>query len=308
MTLSPRAVIVHRRTELDELLARHGTRGAAQFFLRSRGRDIADVQTRHDAVQAALAAVSAATPADWRRGIVERTDLDRFLFEPDDIIVAVGQDGLVANVAKYLDRQRVIGVNPEPGINPGVLVPVAICEFGATLLRVTHGDAEVEQRTMVEAASDDGQTLTALNEVFAGHPTHQSARYRLTTVDGLTERQSSSGLIISTGTGATGWCRSIWLERRSELLLPSPWERRLAWFVREAWPSPATGTEYTEGTLAPGEELVITAETDGLVVFGDGIETDRLTLAWGQSLTVRLPRRTLQLVRPYVDGPNRLVA
>jgi hypothetical protein len=49
------------------------------------------------------------------------TDLDRFLLDPEDIVVAVGQDGLVANVAKYVQDQPVIGVNPEPDRNPGVL-------------------------------------------------------------------------------------------------------------------------------------------------------------------------------------------
>lgn len=298
MTLTPRAVVVHRRTELDELLARHGTRGAAEFFLRSRGRDIADVQARHDAVHAALTQVSVGIPTDWRRGLVERADLDRFLFEPDDIVVAVGQDGLVANVAKYLDRQRVIGVDPEPQINPGVLVPVAVPDFAATLAAAGAGSADVERRTMVEAVSDDGQSLTALNEIFVGHPSHQSARYRLTTREGATERQSSSGLIVSTGTGATGWCRSIWLERRSRLELPTAGAPALAWFVREAWPSPATGTANTEGLLTGDEALTVIAETDGLVVFGDGIESDRLTLSWGQQLSLRLAGRTLQLVRP----------
>ena len=41
-----------------------------------------------------------------------RGDLDRFLFEPDDLVVIVGQDGLVANVSKYLDGQPVVGINP----------------------------------------------------------------------------------------------------------------------------------------------------------------------------------------------------
>lgn len=307
MSLAPRAVIVHRRTELDELLARHGTRGAAEFFLRSRGRDIADVQARHDAVHAALTQVSAAIPTEWRRGLVERADLDRFLFEPDDIVVAVGQDGLVANVAKYLDHQRVLGVNPEPDVNPGVLVPVAVADFAATLAAAETGAAEIETRTMVEAVSDDGQSLTALNEIFVGHPSHQSARYRLTTPEGQSERQSSSGLIVSTGTGATGWCRSIWLERHSRLDLPTAWAPALAWFVREAWPSPATGTTNTEGTLTGDDVLTVSAETDGLVVFGDGIESDRLTLSWGQQLSVRLAGRTLRLVRPY-GAARRLVA
>jgi hypothetical protein len=297
MTLAPRIVFVHRRTELDELLARHGTEGQAAFFLGSRGRGLEEVKHRDRALRTALAAVRAAVPLDWRRAEVERSDLDRFLFAPDDIVAVVGQDGLVANVAKYLDGQPVIGVDPEPGRNPGVLVPHAPAAFGDVLAAVSAGRAATAFRAMVEASLDDGQTLQALNEIFVGHPSHQSARYRLQ-VDGSEERQSSSGLIVSTGTGATGWCRSIWQQSRSDLGLPDPDEPRLAWFVREAWPSPATGTSLVEGELEPGQVLRVVAETDGLVVFGDGIESDRLSLGWGQQVDVRLAVRTLRLVVP----------
>ena len=125
MSLPPRAVVVHRATELTELVARHGTRQQAGFFLSSRGRSLESLDSRHEAQQKALAVVSAAIPLDWRRAVAERNDLDRFVFGPEDVVIAVGQDGLVANVAKYLDGQPVIGVNPEPGWNPGVLVPHA---------------------------------------------------------------------------------------------------------------------------------------------------------------------------------------
>ncbi len=119
MTLPPRVVLVHRRTELDDAVARHGTHGQAAFFLSSRGRSIDELKLRHTRTQSALAVVAAAIPADWRRGRVERADLSRFLFEPSDVVIVVGQDGLVANAAKYLDGQPVIGVNPEPIATPG---------------------------------------------------------------------------------------------------------------------------------------------------------------------------------------------
>ena len=296
MSIAPRVVVVHRRTELDELVARHGTLGQVGFFLSTRGRDLAEVQDRHEATRAAVEAVTAAIPLDWRQGAVERSDLDRFLFAPEDIVVVTGQDGLVANVAKYLDGQPVIGIDPEPRRNAGVLVRHPPSEAAALLHATAHGTAGIEERTMVEARADDGQTLTALNEVYVGAPTHQTARYRLTTPEGRTEEQASSGLIVSTGTGATGWCRSAWLERHSSLALPTPGEPRLTWFVREAWPSPATGTTCTEGELAAGETLAIDVASDRLVAFGDGIESDALSLGWGQQVVVRRSARVLRLI------------
>jgi hypothetical protein len=289
--LAPRVVVVHRRTELDELTARHGTRGQVAFFLSSRGRDLDELEARHRANQVAIDDVARAVPLDWRRGTVERGDLDRFLFAPEDLVVIVGQDGLVANVAKYLDGQPVIGINPEPARNPGVLVRHAPAAAAALL----RGSGTLEQRTMVEARTDDGQLLVGLNEIYLGHPSHQTARYRLTAPGAAAERQASSGLIVATGTGSTGWCRSTWLERHSALVLPAPTEQRLLWFVREAWPSPATGVGMTEGDLT-GAPLRIEVETDGLVAFGDGIESDRLALTWGQSVQIGASSRRLNLV------------
>jgi NAD kinase len=295
VSLRPRAVVVHRRSEYDDLIARHGTHGQAEFYLAQRGRDIADVQQRLAALEDARSEVSAGIPLEWRRAEVERSELDRFVFGPEDVVVAVGQDGLVANVAKYLSGQPVVGVNPEPQWNPGVLVPHAPEATGAALVALARGTAAVEERTMVEAVTDDGQTLRALNELFIGHPSHQSARY-VVRAEEREERHSSSGILAGTGTGATGWLRSSWQERRSDLPLPTPTSPDLCWFVREAWPSPATGTACTEGIIGAEQSLVVSVESDRLVCFGDGIEADAMSLSWGQRLTVRRSESRLRLV------------
>ncbi|MFD0352268.1 hypothetical protein ACFVHW_00770 [Streptomyces sp. NPDC127110] len=298
MSLAPRAVLVHRRTEYEELLARHGTHGQAAFFLSSRGRSIGEVARRHDRAQQALREVAAAVPLTWRSTRVERADLDRFLFGPEDVVVVVGQDGLVANTAKYLRGQPVVGIDTDPGRNPGILVRHRSTDAAALLGAATAAGGRAEELTMVEAVADDTQRLVALNEIYLGPPGHQTARYRLGPdgEEGPGEAQASSGVLVGTGTGATGWLRSLWLERGSTAALPAPCDRRLLWFVREAWPSPATGTTRVAGELGRGQGLRLTVESDRIVVFGDGMEADALELTWGQSIRLGIAETSLRLV------------
>ncbi|MEW2520877.1 NAD(+)/NADH kinase [Actinacidiphila alni] len=294
MSLAPRAVLVHRVSEYEELLARHGTHGQAAFFLSSRGRSIQEVRERHERARTALAEVAAAVPLQWRQARVERADLDRFLFAPEDVVVVIGQDGLVANAAKYLSGQPVVGIDTDPGRNPGVLVRHRPADAGKLLDSAVRG-GRADDLTMVEAVADDTQRLLALNEIYLGPPGHQTARYRIGPDDDAApaEAQASSGVLVGTGTGATGWLRSLWQERGSGLPLPSPTEPDLLWFVREAWPSPATGTSRVGGVLAAADRLRLTVESDRLIAFGDGMESDALELTWGQ--TVRLGRSSTAL-------------
>ena len=293
----PRAVLVQRPTEWSELLARHATREAVRFFLERREIDAAAVERRHHTFLGHRHHVLAAIPGDWRRASVARDDLERFLFEPGDIVVVLGQDGLVANVAKYLDGQPLIGLNPDPERNAGVLVTHPPAAAADLLRDVAAGRAELQPRTMADARLDDGQALVALNEIFVGHRSHQSARYALH-VGGRSERQSSSGLIFSTGTGATGWAKSINGALADPLELPGATDRSLAFFAREPWTSPATGASLARGLIGDGEVARITCELgDGGTAFGDGIEADALTVDWGQTLTVGVAARALQLVR-----------
>ncbi|MFF3399603.1 hypothetical protein ACFYW6_13895 [Streptomyces sp. NPDC002659] len=298
MSLAPRAVLVHRTTEYEELLARHGTHGQAGFFLSSRGRGIEEVAERHHRARRTLAQVTAAVPLQWRQARVERMDLDRFLFAPEDVVIVVGQDGLVANAAKYLSGQPVIGIDADPGRNPGVLVRHRAGDAAELLPAAASPNCATDELTMVEAVADDTQRLLALNEIYLGARGHQTARYRIGNDDEATpaEAQASSGVLVGTGTGATGWLRSLWQERASALTLPGPADPRLIWFVREAWPSPTTGTSFVEGTLQRAEQLRLVVESDRLVAFGDGIESDALELTWGQTVRLGVADTTLRLL------------
>jgi hypothetical protein len=296
----PRVVLVTRKTPLELLLERHGTLGQVRFYLDGKGQRLepyVEGQARQDD---ALAAVLRAIPPEQSRTRLDRSDIDRFVFNPDDLLVVVGQDGLVPNVAKYLESQLTIGVNPDPSRSDGVLCAHPPTAFADVLAWVQRRDSRfaVQERVMALARREDGQTLRALNEFYLGSRTHQSARYVLHAGE-REERQSSSGILVGTGTGSTGWCRSLARQLGCEERLPQPEERRLLWFVREPWPSRTTGTALTCGDLTEGQDLVVISELgENGVIFADGIETDWLDFLDGQSVRITLAPSGLRLVVP----------
>lgn len=291
---SPRAVFVTRESDYELLLACHATREQARFFLETRGQNLAALEKRDEQLRTVLHAARAQVPGDWRQAVVHRADLDRFLFAREDVIVVVGQDGLVANVSKYLSGQPVLGINPAPDLYDGVLLRVPLERLSRLLPASAHGDAPVERRTMVEAKMESGERLTALNEIFVGHRSHQSARYRIAVADAA-EDQSSSGLIVASGTGATGWARSIMeaTHRRVNLGIE---EQAVAYFVREPFPSISTGTRIRAGKVSGAAVRVTSRMNDGGIVFADGIEQDFFDFGWGRTIEISSAAQALNLV------------
>ncbi len=301
ISFKPRVVIVTRKSPFQALVEHHGTAEQAEFYLRTRGQGIEDYRLGHQRFEAALADVIHCLPADQRRVRIDRLDLDRFLFLPDDIVVIVGQDGLVANVAKYLRGQPTIGVNPDPQRYDGVLCTHQPKELDQALKWLHMPQPQrseryaLQRRVMAQATREDGQQLTALNEVFIGHRSHQSAKYKIF-AGTKSERQSSSGVICATGTGSTGWARSVALQRQLVDALPAPEERRLVWFVREPFPSVRTGTSLSFGFTENQALRLVSEMGDGGVAFADGIESDCVEFLDGQSITLSVAEQTLNLV------------
>ena len=293
--LPPRAVIVTRQTELAALLERHATLGQVAFYLDSRGEALAPVEARHALQGDALRATRAAIPSDWSVAQVERDQLDRFQFAARDVVLCLGQDGLVANVAKYLDGQPVIGTPIDPERNAGVLTRTALGTLPELLPAVAARAVRLERRTMARATLSDGQSLLALNEIFIGHQSHQSARYLIRHA-GREERHSSSGVIVSTGTGLSGWARSILVATGTQAAL-APTDDALFFLAREPWPSGFTGTDIRAGRVDGRAPLTLRSRLDeGGVVFADGMEADALRFGWGTGVEVETADRTLDLV------------
>ena len=303
-----KVVLVTRRSRLEDLLVRFNTREQARFYVEHLGADFGDYLSEHDTYQDARRQVVVALEKHGRYQVVDRAYLPNFLFGADDVVLALGQDGLVANTMKYLDGQPLAGINPDPARWDGVLLawePGLVAEALPTLL---GGHARLREVTMGEARFADGQKLYAVNDFFIGPKSHTSARYEIRLRD-RHETQSSSGIIVSTGMGSTGWMRSVMTGSNAVAAESShrtlawkfrarDWgERELQFVVREPFPSRSTQATLVCGSVPETESLVVTSMmAENGVIFSDGIEADFLTFNAGTAVQIRVADKSGRLV------------
>lgn len=298
-----KVVLVTRQTRLEELVARFHTLAQAKFYVEHLGADFSDYEREHAAYTEAKRSVLGALQAHGRYQVIDRGFLPNFLFGRDDIVMALGQDGLVANTMKYLDGQPLIGMNPEPARYDGILLPYEPPAAPKVLADVMRDRFVPREVTMAKATLTDGQTLYAVNDLFIGPRTHTSARYEIQLGD-RREVQSSSGLIVSTGLGSTAWMKSIVTGAmqiasslhqtiRHEPYQPVPWDAEtLTFAVREPFPSKASAASIVFGSVRPGQPLRLASlMPENGVIFSDGIEADYVEFNSGTLATIAVAER-----------------
>ena len=309
-------VVVTRKTALEELILRFNTRDQARFYIESLGQDFAEYEAAHKVYQGQLAHLRAEMPEKMRVQFLERGEVPTYSFGQHDLVVTLGPDGLVVNVAKYLSGQPLLAFNPDPARIDGVLVPFGTL-YSHYLGQALAGQLRAYSVTMAEAKLADGQRLLAVNDFFIGASSHVSARYRLKHQK-QEENQSSSGIIVSTGAGSTGWYRSVTTgalrvaagvvgaeapEVAEKLYRFAPNERKLVFAVREPFESRVSGAKLVHGVVEAGEQLVVSSQMpQNGVIFSDGIESDYLAFNSGAVAHIGIAPETLSLLVPAGFG------
>ena len=299
-------IIVTRKTRLQELVERFNTRSQAKFYIEHSGGDFADYEREDDAYRSSLEVLRRSLDFEMPQQLVDRIFVPTFQFQKEDVVVTLGQDGLVANTAKYVGAQPIVAVNPEPGRFDGILLPFLPHEARSAVAEVIETKAKIHEVTLAEVKLQDGQRLLAFNDLFIGARSHVSALYRITSSKN-SEIQSSSGVLVSTGAGSTGWLSSVFnmasgVSRfcggASVKPIRMPWEDpRLLYIVREPFVSRHSQANIVAGLLASGEALVLESlMPSGGAVFSDGMEADFLQFNSGATATVRAAVQRARLV------------
>lgn len=306
--LKRRLLLLTRPTRLEELLRQQLSRARARFQLERLGADWADYEEEDRRYREALNQLLPVLDnwGRWQR--LDRSQLANFVFAADDVVLALGHDGLVVNALKYLTGQPLIGINPEPERFAGSLLPFRPGQLAAVLNNLER--LRQQPVTLAQVALSDGQRLRAVNDLFIGRSGHRSALYELD-YGGQRERQSSSGLIVSTGLGSAAWLKSMIQgaeailrglgQPLAELYQPLPWDSpELVFAVREPFASPTSGLSQVFGRVDGRRPLRLRSEMSGDgVIFSDGIDSDFLRFEAGMTATIEPAPQPGLLVRDY---------
>jgi NAD kinase len=299
-------VVITRKTRLEELVERFNSVRQAQFYIESAGGDFKDYVQEDAQYRHALEELRSTLALGVKVQVVERQFLPTFLFSGKDLIVTLGQDGLVANTAKYAGAQPIVAVNPDPGRFDGILLPFEVSKAREVIQKVLEKRDISRAVTLANVELNDGQKLLAFNELYIGVKSHVSARYRIRFGD-KEEPQSSSGLIVATGAGSTGWLSSVFnmafgvtrfAGGQAGKAFKLEWEDpRLLFVVREPFQSKHSRATLVAGWVEPGKDLMLESLTPrGGVIFSDGIENDFLEFNSGARAVIRAAKTRARLV------------
>lgn len=299
------AIIVKNKTRLESLIERFNTKAQAKFYIERLGGNFEDYEIEHEIFQSSLLSLQTQLSKIIKNKTVERMYLPSFIFSEKNLIVVIGQDGLVANTAKYSNSCPIVAVNPDKKRYDGVLLPFDTSDFILGVESVITERYNAKTVRFAEAKLNDGQRLLAFNDLFIGASSHISARYKISFND-KTEEHSSSGLIISTPSGSTGWLSSIFnmaygvtsmFEKNLKPKRPKLKDNELLFAIREPFQSIKTQTGITAGVIKDQNHLIIESlmPTNG-VIFSDGIETDFLKFNSGSIATIGIASESAKLV------------
>lgn len=301
------AIIIINKTRLELLIERFNTKAQARFYIEHAGGDFADYELEHSIFKRSIETVQKNISKHLKHKIIDKKFLPNFLFSEKDIAVVVGQDGLVANTAKYVNEIPILAINPDLDRFDGVLLPFNVNNFENGLLKALDNRASFNKVTMAEAKMNNGQRLLAFNDFFIGPSSHISARYKITH-NNISENHSSSGIIVSTGAGSTGWLSSLinmtngittaFNDDTNELSLNMKWEDdKLIFIVREPFRSKYSQISLSAGTITDDTRLHIESLMPSKgVIFSDGIESDFLNFNSGSIVEIGIAKQKAMII------------
>lgn len=138
--------------------------------------------------------------------------------EKADMVISMGGDGTFLKTANHIHSpdMPLIGINTDPGRSVGCLCSTSLRKPEIDAPKIVHRLLDTQDYKVLNRArismfvnGKEKKNYLALNEVFLGENERgQLAAYSFDVDKTVKGRVKSSGIIVSTGTGSSGWLSS----------------------------------------------------------------------------------------------------
>jgi NAD+ kinase len=183
-----------------------------------------------------------------------------------DLVVTVGGDGTFLRSSHHVDDTPMLGVNSAPASSVGHYCGTNADAFEAMLDRVRSGEQALTELTRIEVLIGQRRLPhLALNDVLFCHRLPAASTRYILRVGERAERQTSSGVWLSTASGSTGALRSAGGHPMR------PGDTRLQFRVREPYSAGGESKQSLHEGLIDGA-LELVARSPHLGVYLDGHE------------------------------------
>lgn len=141
-------------------------------------------------------------------GFVKYNDLKENDFKDIDLVISLGGDGTFVRAANFIKNQLILGINSDPKTSEGALVSLLSDEV-EKLNDILDGKYKtiIRERAMV-LLNDKEIKESVINAVFVGAASQFHCSRYIVNFNDKQEEHRSSGILVSTGTGSTGWFKS----------------------------------------------------------------------------------------------------
>ena len=228
---------------------------------------------------------------------VPRDELTREIAAKADMVIALGGDNHFQYVSHFLDNSGLImGINSDPLRSEGNLIYLTTSDFENVLKKMQQGDFYMERWTRLEVQLNGEVLELATSELFLGEKERKYMSRHILTIRERTEEQKSSGLLVATGAGSTGWydsaCRYLYPDGN--------WFSGTAgiarFLVTEPFHGKLSGYSVLEGVLEAGDELIVRSLNDSAGILSiDSLEEYEFNR--GASASIQISDKPLRVVR-----------
>lgn len=233
------------------------------------------------------------------RQFCPRDDLSAEKVEGADLVIAHGGDNHFQFISHAITDGFILGVNSDPLRSEGALVSHSSEELLAVLNALARGDYRIEEWTRLEGSVNGVPLPRVISEYFLGERDRlEMSRYNLR-FKGFEEEQKGSGIIISTGSGSTGWYDSEISDyiRGVDVFMRTQPVAKL--FVTAPYRGRLTQPTRRQQIVRPGDELVVGSLNDSEGIVGcDAIE--RVPFPRGALARIRISDYPLKVVKPLI--------